>query len=159
MRRQERSKRSLSCNKMLRIWLPSFAVAAISSLSLSTAAWQSFAAHFIDVGQSDSCRLHLPNSDGVLIDGGLTGAGSTVVAYLADHGATDIELMVATNHYSDHVALTPGWFPPRVTPGRPPRRPSGTPRCSSHSYHEARAIPIGDCDAEGRRCWPPHPCD
>jgi len=52
---------------------------------------------FIDVGQGDSCWLHLPNGDDVLVDGGKPQAGPTIVAYLDDQGVTDIELMVATH--------------------------------------------------------------
>jgi len=47
--------------------------------------------------------LHLPNGDDVLVDGGKPQAGPTVVAYLDEHGVTDIELMVATHGDSDHI--------------------------------------------------------
>jgi len=59
--------------------------------------------HSIDVGQGDSCWLHLPNGDDVLVDGGKPQAGPTVVAYLSSHGVTDIELTVATHGDSDHI--------------------------------------------------------
>lgn len=59
--------------------------------------------HFIDVGQGDSCWLHLPNGDDVLVDGGKRAAGPTVVAYLTGRGVTDIELMVATHGDLDHI--------------------------------------------------------
>ena len=58
---------------------------------------------FIDVGQGDSCWLHLPDGDDVLVDGGKPQAGPTVVAYLDQHGVTDIELMVATHGDEDHI--------------------------------------------------------
>jgi len=58
---------------------------------------------FIDVGQGDSCWLHLPNGDDVLVDGGKARAGPTVVAYLNEHGVADIELMVATHGDADHI--------------------------------------------------------
>lgn len=58
---------------------------------------------FIDVGQGDSCWLHLPNGDDVLVDGGKAQAGPTVVAYLNEHGVADIELMVATHGDADHI--------------------------------------------------------
>jgi len=58
---------------------------------------------FIDVGQGDSCWLHLPNSDNVLVDGGRSQVGPTVVAYLNEHGVSDIELMVATHGDADHI--------------------------------------------------------
>jgi len=59
--------------------------------------------HFIDVGQGDSCWLHLPNGDDILVDGAKPQAGPTVVAYLSSHGVTDIELMVATHGDADHI--------------------------------------------------------
>ena len=58
---------------------------------------------FIDVGQGDCSWLHLPNGDDVLVDGGKPEAGPTVVAYLEEHGVTDIELMVATHGDADHI--------------------------------------------------------
>jgi len=62
-----------------------------------------FSVTFIDVGQGDSCWLHLPNGDDVLVDGGKPQAGPTVVAYLSEHGVTDIDLMVATHGDADHI--------------------------------------------------------
>jgi beta-lactamase superfamily II metal-dependent hydrolase len=60
-------------------------------------------ATFIDIGQGDSCWLHLPNGDDVLVDGGGRAAGPTVVAYLQQQGVTDIDLMVATHGHEDHI--------------------------------------------------------
>ena len=60
-------------------------------------------AHFIDVGQGDSCWLRLPNGDDLLVDGGKSQAGPTVVAYLREHGVTDVELMIATHGDADHI--------------------------------------------------------
>jgi len=68
-----------------------------------TTATAPLTAAFIDVGQGDSCWLHLPNGDDVLVDGGKAQAGPTVVAYLNEHGVTDIELMVATHGDADHI--------------------------------------------------------
>jgi len=62
-----------------------------------------FVATFIDVGQGDCCWLHLPNGDDVLVDGGKPQAGPTVVAYLSQHGVTDIDLMIATHGDADHI--------------------------------------------------------
>ena len=60
-------------------------------------------AHFIDVGQSDSCWLRFPNGDDVLVDGSKPQAGPTAVAYLQANGVTDVELLVATHGDSDHI--------------------------------------------------------
>jgi beta-lactamase superfamily II metal-dependent hydrolase len=69
----------------------------------STSASGVLTAHFIDVGQGDSCWLHLPNGDDVLVDAGKRQAGPTVVAYLQQHGVADIELMVASHGDADHI--------------------------------------------------------
>jgi beta-lactamase superfamily II metal-dependent hydrolase len=58
---------------------------------------------WFDWWQGDSCWLRLPNGDDVLIDGGKSQAGPTVVAYLQSHGVTDIELMVGTHGDADHI--------------------------------------------------------
>jgi len=68
-----------------------------------TVSAQPFTAHFIDVGQGDSCWLDLPDGRDVLIDGGKPAAGPTVVAYLTNNGVTDIDLMVATHGDYDHI--------------------------------------------------------
>ena len=60
-------------------------------------------AHFINVGQGDSCWLHLPNGDDILVDGGKPQAGPTAVAYLQRKGVADLELMVATHGDADHI--------------------------------------------------------
>lgn len=39
----------------------------------------------------------------MLVDGGKPQAGPTVVAYLQQHGVTDIDLMVATHGDADHI--------------------------------------------------------
>ena len=70
---------------------------------IATANSSTLTAHFIDVGQGDSCWLHLPNGDDVLVDGGKPQAAPTVVAYLQQHGVDDIELMVATHGDADHI--------------------------------------------------------
>lgn len=64
---------------------------------------QPLTAHFIDVGQGDSCWLHLPDGRDILIDGGKPAAGPTVVAYLTTNSVTDIDLMVATHGDYDHI--------------------------------------------------------
>lgn len=62
---------------------------------------------FIDVGQGDAIWLHLPNGDDVLVDGGKPQAGPTVVAYLLEHGVSDIDVLVATHADSDHIGGLP----------------------------------------------------
>lgn len=81
-------------------------VLCLSLVPRSKAATQLVAA-FINVGQGDSCWLHLPSGDDILIDGGQPAAGPTVVAYLEQHGVGDIELMVATHGDADHIGGLP----------------------------------------------------
>ena len=83
-------------------------------------------AHFIDVGQGDSCWISLPNGDDVLVDGGKSQAGASVVAYLQERGVDDIELMVATHSDTDHVA---GMLGAQATM-RPIPGTLGAPHCS-----------------------------
>ena len=85
-------------------------LAAISVLTIlivpehvTSASPEPLTVHFIDVGQGDSCWLHLPNGDDVLVDGGRAAAGPTVVAYLRQHCVADIELVVATHGDADHI--------------------------------------------------------
>ena len=58
---------------------------------------------FINVGQGDSILIRDGNGFDVLIDGGKTSAGPTVVAYLRNQGVDDIEVMVASHADSDHI--------------------------------------------------------
>jgi len=58
---------------------------------------------FINVGQGDCCWLDLPSGDHVLVDGGKPQVGPTLVAFLYEHGVSDIDLMVATHGDSDHI--------------------------------------------------------
>ena len=58
--------------------------------------------HFIDVGQGDSILIDALNKD-VLIDGGPTSAGPTVLNYLGSAGVTHVQLMIATHVHEDHI--------------------------------------------------------
>ena len=86
-------------------WLILFCLLAIAAglLRGSTSASGALTAHFINVGQGDCCWLHLPNGDDILVDGGKPQAGPTVVAYLSQHGVSDIELLVGTHGDADHI--------------------------------------------------------
>jgi len=67
----------------------------------------SLRAVFINVGQGDSAWLHLPDGTNILVDGGGSWAGPTVVAYLNSHGITHIDLLVATHGDADHIGGLP----------------------------------------------------
>ncbi len=58
---------------------------------------------FINVGQGDSIWIHGEDQYDVLIDGGQSSAGPTVVAYLQNQGIDDIDLLIITHGDSDHI--------------------------------------------------------
>ncbi len=58
---------------------------------------------FIDVGQGDSALLQDPNGYTVLIDGGKTTAGPTVVNFIRSQGVTKIDVLLETHPDSDHL--------------------------------------------------------
>jgi competence protein ComEC len=58
---------------------------------------------FINVGQGDSALIQDQNGFDVLIDGGKSSAGPTVVGYLRDQGVDDVDVMVASHADSDHI--------------------------------------------------------
>lgn len=59
--------------------------------------------HFIDVGQGDSIFIQAPSGSTMLIDGGVKGAGETIVAYLKEQGVTELDYVVATHPDADHI--------------------------------------------------------
>ncbi len=58
---------------------------------------------YINVGQGDSILLRDPNGYTILIDGGKTTAGPTVVNYIKSKGISSIDVIVATHADSDHI--------------------------------------------------------
>jgi len=58
---------------------------------------------YIDVGQGDSVWLRAWDGTDILIDGGPAAAGPTVVAYLQEDNIDDIDVMVLSHAYEDHV--------------------------------------------------------
>ncbi len=58
---------------------------------------------FIDVGQGDSILIQDLDGFDVLIDGGRTSAGETVLAFLRSRGVDDIDVMIASHADSDHI--------------------------------------------------------
>ncbi|MGD0152754.1 MAG: MBL fold metallo-hydrolase, partial [Thermacetogeniaceae bacterium] len=57
----------------------------------------------IDVGQGDSILVQLPDGETMLVDGGPTVAGPSVVAYLRRCGVKRIDYLVATHPHEDHI--------------------------------------------------------
>jgi len=58
---------------------------------------------FIDVGQGDSALLSDGSGFDVLIDGGISSEGPTVVTFLRAQGIDDIDVMVASHADADHI--------------------------------------------------------
>ena len=63
--------------------------------------------HFIDVGQADAILIELAGNKNIVIDGGNTSDGETVVNYLKEQGVDDIELLIATHPHEDHMGGLP----------------------------------------------------
>lgn len=59
--------------------------------------------HFLDVGQGDAALVQTPDGKNVLIDGGDSGAGEEVVAYLRELGVASLDLVIATHAHEDHL--------------------------------------------------------
>ncbi|RQD71117.1 MAG: MBL fold metallo-hydrolase, partial [Tindallia sp. MSAO_Bac2] len=59
--------------------------------------------HFIDVGQGDSVLIETVCESYVLIDGGPSGAGDDLVAYLNGLGIDRLDKVIATHEHADHV--------------------------------------------------------
>lgn len=96
-------------DRMLRVVrlviLPALLLAAILTLIFlpGLASSNTLEVSFIDVGQGDAALLRDGNGFDVLIDGGKTSAGPTVVAYLREQGIDDIDVMVASHTHADHI--------------------------------------------------------
>lgn len=63
----------------------------------------SYSVDYIDVGQGNSTFIKLPDGKNVLIDGGNTQYGETVVKYLESQSVTKIDYLIATHADSDHI--------------------------------------------------------
>lgn len=60
-------------------------------------------AHYIDVGQGDSCFVELSNGQTMLIDASTSKYGQTIVKYVRDLGYGHIDYVVATHPDADHI--------------------------------------------------------
>ena len=82
--------------------LHSFGSATISPIVLTTSCPENVTVYFLDVGQGDSILVKTPSKN-ILIDGGPTNAGTTVLNELNVYHVTKIDLMVATHPHEDHI--------------------------------------------------------
>jgi competence protein ComEC len=58
--------------------------------------------YFFDVGQGDSILITMDGKN-ILIDGGPTTAGSTLLGYLSSANVTHLDFMIATHPHDDHI--------------------------------------------------------
>ena len=82
--------------------LLSFGSVPLSPIVLTTSCLDNVTIYFLDVGQGDSILIKTPSKN-VLIDGGPTVAGATVLNDLNFYNVTKIDLMVATHPHEDHI--------------------------------------------------------
>lgn len=83
--------------RLLQVALLAFLLVAVSA-----SASENLTVHFIDVGQGDSELLQFAGKN-VLIDAGEQDIGPRVESYLRDHGASSLDLVVATHPHEDHI--------------------------------------------------------
>jgi competence protein ComEC len=72
------------------------------SLSLNTSCPENVTVHFLDVGQGDSILVKTSGKN-ILIDGGPTSAGTTMLSYLSTYNVAKIDLLIATHPHADHI--------------------------------------------------------
>jgi competence protein ComEC len=85
-----------------------FIVAGLLSLFFYTSATLSapdseLSVTFIDVGQGDAALIRDAGGFDILIDGGNSTAGPTVLALLREQGVDDVDVMVASHADADHI--------------------------------------------------------
>lgn len=59
--------------------------------------------HYLDVGQSDSEFIELPNGKTMLIDAGISSYGEKIVEYIKELGYSEIDYLIATHPHADHI--------------------------------------------------------
>ncbi len=92
---------------LLSIVLAFYAASMVASIARASttfvAGGSDLTVTFVDVGQGDAALLHDTAGCNVLIDGGDTAAGSSVVDALHSQKVSQVDTMVATHADSDHV--------------------------------------------------------
>jgi len=62
--------------------------------------------HFIDVGEGDAVLI-IQGDYAMLVDGGSAEMGTTIFTYLRDNGIQQLEYLVATHPFADHIGGLP----------------------------------------------------
>jgi len=87
------------------------AVLAVLTAILFTNVWaggnRDLEVSFVDVGQGDSIWIELPGSGTILVDGGGKRDAEALQKFLAEKGATHIDLVVLTHPEADHIGELP----------------------------------------------------
>ena len=89
---------------MKKIIAITFIVILLASMIVLTAEAENPEAtvYFFDVGQGDSILITMDGKN-ILIDGGPTAAGSTLLGYLSSANVTHLDFLVATHPHDDHI--------------------------------------------------------
>jgi len=75
----------------------------ISGWNISAAPSNNLKVSFIDVGEGDSILIQDETGFNVLIDGGITLAGTIVIDFMREQGVDEIDVMVASHAHKDHI--------------------------------------------------------
>ena len=79
------------------------ALLGLCAAPLSSARAAELAISFLNIGQGDSALIVSPTGKRVLIDGGPPEAGERLVAALAAHRVTGLDLVILTHPHADHL--------------------------------------------------------
>jgi competence protein ComEC len=93
----------MNVKRLLTIALAIYTLIALFYVSAIASPEEGIEVSFINVGQGDSALISDYTGHDVLIDGGKSSAGSTVVAYIREKNVDDIDVMVASHADSDHI--------------------------------------------------------
>lgn len=77
--------------------------ALLLSLFSAAAAAGDFKLAFIDVGQGDAAVVISPSGCAAVLDGGPTGSGAEIKAFLKSQGITHVDFAVVSHYHADHL--------------------------------------------------------
>lgn len=96
-------KKVLSILLTLMLCVSAMPVGIINAEPVEAATYQKLKITWFDVGAGDSMYMRLPNGKNVLIDGGLSSKGATVVSKLKKMNVKTIHYLISTHPDADHV--------------------------------------------------------